>query len=273
MSERPLKLLVLGAHPDDAEFAAGGIVSLYRGMGHAVKMVSVTNGESGHHRMGGQELTARRRAEAAASANLIGAESAVWDFPDGQLLPTLELRWQIIREIRTYDPDLVLTHRTNDYHPDHRAVGQAVQDASYLVTVPHLVPEVPALRRDPVVAYLPDRFTRPNALSADVVLDIGGQIETIVDMLACHASQVFEWLPYNEHLDDQLPNDAQGRRAWLKNWFLDKVRPRADRYRDELVAAYGEEYGEQIELIEVFEISEYALQASEAELQRLFDVG
>ena len=254
----PVRLLILGAHPDDAEFHAGGLATLWAQQGGAVKMVSVTNGEAGHHQTPGKALIERRRSEAAAAARLIGAASEVWDFPDGRLEPSLELRWQIIREIRRFAPDLVLTHRTCDYHPDHRAVGQAVQDASYLVTVPSLVREVPALSRDPVVGYMPDRFTKPAPLQGDVVLDVGPQLETIVDLLACHESQVFEWLPLNQGLMADVPADPTGRRAWLSRWFLQRLRPQADRYRRELVATYGYERGSRVEWAEAYEISEYA---------------
>jgi N-acetylglucosamine malate deacetylase 1 len=253
-----VRLLILGAHPDDAEFHAGGLATLWAQHGGAVKIVSVTNGEAGHHHSPGNVLVERRRSEAAAAAALIGAVSEVWDFPDGRLEPSLELRWQIIREIRRFAPDLVLTHRTCDYHPDHRAVGQAVQDASYLVTVPSLVREVPALSRDPVVGYMPDRFMKPAPMQGDVVLDVGEQLDRIVDMLACHGSQVFEWLPFNQGVLADVPADPKGRRAWLHRWVLDRLRPQADRYRRELVATYGHERGSRVEWAEAYEISEYA---------------
>ncbi len=266
----PLRLLILGAHPDDAEFHAGGLATIYRRHGHVVRIVSVTNGEAGHHELSGPPLTARRRAEAAAAAAVIGAESEVWDNRDGRLEPTLELRWQIVRAIRTFRPNLVLTHRPNDYHPDHRAVGQAVQDASYLVTVPAIVPEAPILRRDPVVAYMPDRFTKPTPLEGHVVVDVGPYVEQIVDMLACHVSQVFEWLPFNQGISEAVPAEAAARRAWLRKWRLDLLRPQADRYRRELIARYGAERGAAIEYAEAFEISEYAAPLDEDARRRLF---
>src|SRR5581483_9144549 len=173
------------------------------------------------------------------------------------------LRWQVIREIRTFKPDLVLTHRTNDYHPDHRAVGSVVRDACYLVTVPALVPEAPALTRDPVVAFLPDRFTKPVPLSGDVVVDVGKYLDVIVDMLACHRSQMFEWLPVNQRLSHQVPADEAGQRRWLGDWYTDRLRPQADRYRNQLVARYGEIHGQAIQFAEVFEVSEYAAPLSE----------
>jgi N-acetylglucosamine malate deacetylase 1 len=266
----PLRLLILGAHPDDAEYHAGGLAALYRAAGHHVKMISATDGQSGHFQISGKALSEIRREEARRSGETIGATYEVWNHPDGKLFPTLEFREQIIREFRTYEPDLVLTHRLNDYHPDHRAVGQAVQDASYLVTVPPICPETPILRKDPVVAYLPDLFTRPNPLRADVVFDIAPQLPAIVQMLACHESQFYEWIPYNERRLADVPKDPAMRFEWLTNWFAEKLRPRAQQFRDSLVAKYGPERGGQIEFCEAFEISEYASPLDPAARKRLF---
>jgi LmbE family N-acetylglucosaminyl deacetylase len=257
MADQPLKLLVLGAHPDDCEFHCGGLAAIYRKFGHDVKLVSVTNGESGHHEMTGPTLTARRRQEAHASAKTIGAAAEVWDYPDGRLQPTLELRERIIREIRTYKPDLLVTHRNNDYHPDHRAVGDVVRDASYMVTVPSIVSDVPIVRKDPVVAFMSDKFTKPYPLQADVLVDVTKQIDVIVDMLACHKSQVFEWLPYNRSELADVPLGEAGRKRWLKTHVVDRLRRQTDRYRRELAAAYGAA-AQAIEFAEPYEISEYA---------------
>ena len=270
MSDEPLRLLILGAHPDDSEYHAGGLASIYRQRGHLVRMVSVTNGGAGHHEKPPEEVARIRRREAAASGRVLGAAYETWDYPDGELMPTLEVRHRIIAEIRSFAPDLVLTHRTNDYHPDHRAVGQAVQDASFLVTVPHVVPEVPALRRDPVVAYMVDLFTKPCALVPDVAIDVTEHVDTIVAMLACHRSQVFEWLPYLAGVLDQVPAGEAERRAWLREWFTRQVKPRADRFREALIAAYGEERGSKIEYCEAYEISEYAAAADDRARRRLF---
>jgi LmbE family N-acetylglucosaminyl deacetylase len=235
-----------------------------------VKFVTLTNGDAGHFQMSGAPLAERRRKEASAAAALIGATSESWDNHDGRLEPSLELRWQVIRELRTFEPDLVLTHRTNDYHPDHRAVGDVVRDASYMVTVPTVVPEVPILAKDPVVAYMPDRFTKPYPLQADVIVDVGEVVETVVDMLGCHESQVFEWLPFNQRILDKVPKDPVGRRNWLREWYFDRLRPQADRYRQEIIAAYGPERGQAMQFAEIYEISEYASPLDAAARQRLF---
>jgi N-acetylglucosamine malate deacetylase 1 len=264
------RLLILGAHPDDAEYHAGGLATIYRQHGYGVKIVSATDGGAGHHERSAEELVPLRRAEATAAGDVIGAEYVTWDLPDGQLEPTLDVRWRIVREIRTFAPDLVLTHRPCDYHPDHRAVGQAVQDASYLVTVPGVLSDVPVIGRDPVVAYMPDLFRRPYPMTADVVIDTSEYIDTIVAMLACHRSQVYEWLPYEEGVLDQVPEDEAARLRWLRDWFAQHVRPRADRFRDALMAAYGQDRGSQIEFAEVYEISEYARPLDDVLRARLF---
>ena len=258
MSGTPLRLLILGAHPDDSEFHAGGLASLYCKLGHKVKMVSATDGSAGHHQIKREELANLRRKEAAAAAGVIGATGVTWDFADGELQATLELRHRIIAEIRTYRPDLVLTHRTNDYHPDHRAVGQAVQDASFLVRVPHVVPDVPALDRDPVVAYMADMFTKPTPIEPHVVLDIGDRIDTIVRMLAQHASQVFEWLPYLEGKTEEVPEDETERLAWLKAWYTQIIGPRVERCREALRDIYSINRTDTVDLVEMYEISEHA---------------
>jgi len=270
MKEQPLKLLILGAHPDDAEFRAGGLACVYRALGHTVKMVSVTDGGSGHHAMKRRDLIVRRQKEAASAAEIIGAQHEVWEFPDGYLQPTLEVRERIIREIRTFAPDLVLTHRPDDYHPDHRAVGHAVRDASYLVTVPLVVPEVPILRRDPVVAYLYDHFTKPYPFQADAVVDVTPHIEKILAMLGAHASQFFEWLPFNRREMDDIPDDAGVRAKLVYDYFYDRAHHLAQTYRAQVIAKYGAEAVAKIEWVEVFEISEYASALSPAMRERLF---
>lgn len=266
----PLRLLILGAHPDDAEFHAGGLATIYRRLGHRVKFISLTNGQAGHHLRFGEELVAIRFAEAQRAAELIGAECEVWEHPDGELLPTLELRRQVIGEIRRFRPDLILTHRTNDYHPDHRAVGHVVRDACYMIGVPGIVPDLPVVERTPVVAFMPDRFTKPTPLAGDVVVDVSGEIDTIVSMLACHASQVFEWLPHNLGVATQVPGEELARRQWLRDWFLAYLAPAAQRYRAELIKAYGPVRGSQIQYAEAFEISEYAAPLDAAARSRLF---
>jgi len=194
----------------------------------------------------------------------------VWDHPDGLLTPSLEVRAQIIREIRQFRPDVVVTHRTVDYHPDHRAVGQAVEDAVYSVTVPAICRDVPALRRDPVLLYMTDLFTRPSPMHADLVLDVTAYVDPIVSMLICHATQVFEWLPYQAGELGAVPLDEESRREWVRARFAPRLAQRADRFRARLVGAYGEERGKGILQAEVYDVSELGTALDDALRQRLF---
>ena len=270
MTSNGPKLLIIAAHPDDAEFHAGGLATIYSQLGRCVKMLSVTDGAAGHYERNASDLIPRRRREAAEAGEVIGAEYETLHFPDGQLQVTLEVRHRIIEEIRTFKPDLVLTHRTCDYHPDHRAVGQSVQDASYLVTVPRVLPEFPALSRAPVFAYMQDLFTRPVRLRADEVLDVTQYVDTIVAMLACQHSQVFEWLPYEEGTLETVPNGEAERLEWLRAWYTRHASPRAKHFRDDLINFFGSEKGREIEFVEVFEISEYGTVPDASMRRKLF---
>lgn len=263
------RILVLGAHPDDAEFHAGGLLAAHVRRGSTVKLISVTNGAAGHHRLDPLTLAVTRREEARRAGEVLGVTYETWDFPDARLVPSLEVRERIIREIRSFHPDLVLTHRPHDYHPDHRAVGLAVQDASYLVTVPLVAPDTPHLEKDPVVAYMCDLFTKPYPLQPQVVLDVTEFLPLIVQMLACHESQVFDFLPYNQGIAETVPQDPEERMAWLTRWFLGLTEARADRFRAELRARYGDS-AEQCRLAEAYEISEYAGQLSADQRDWLF---
>lgn len=270
MSDRPLRILFIGAHPDDCDIHGGGTAALYRQHGHDVRFVSVTNGESGHHEQSGPDLALRRRDEAAAAGNVCGICYDVLGNRDGYLQPSLEARFEIIGLIREYDPDLILTHRPNDYHPDHRYTSQLVCDAAYMVTVPPIVPEVPALRTNPIIAYLPDLFEKPYPLSPTVVVDIEPVLDTVVSMLDCHTSQFYEWLPYNQRKENDVPTGPDARRTWLKREYLARIAPLADRHRDLIVATYGSERGLAIKCVEAFEPCEYGSPLDEAARRRLF---
>jgi len=267
---RQLRLLVIGAHPDDCEYKAGGLAALYRAAGHIVRFVSVTCGDAGHHEMSGAELAARRQLEADAAGRVLDLEYEVLPHRDGHLQPTLELRFELIGLIRRFEPDLILTHRPNDYHPDHRATSQLVCDAAYMVTVPPIVPEVPALRQNPVIAYLSDEFHHPYPFTPAVAIDVGPVLDQIVAMLDCHVSQFYEWLPYNQRIESDVPADHNQRREWLQRQIEARLARVADRFRDLLIHIYGEERGRQIRFAEAFEGSEYGTPLDAAAIDQLF---
>ena len=258
-----VRILVLGAHPDDAEFHAGAFLARHANLGATIRIISVTDGRSGHQSIPSSELVEIRRKEAAAAGAVIGSEYVTWDFPDGSLTPSLEVRWAIIRELRTFKPELVLTHRTVDYHPDHRAVAQAVQDASYMVRVPKVVPDVPPVDREPIVAAMNDRFTRPCPLRADYVIDGTSEFEKMLDMMDCHQSQFYDWMPWIDRSAPPTSMVRAERLAWLKDWFLKFNSFRAN-------AFWNTAWGKTPSHVEAFEISEYAGVLSTEQSQRLF---
>jgi LmbE family N-acetylglucosaminyl deacetylase len=256
MSDTQPRILILGAHPDDADIKAGGTAAFWCARGFTVRLVSLTDGRAGHHLNPGPALAARRKAEADAAAAIIGATYEILDIPDGELDDRLEYRHRVIRLIRRFRPDVILTHRPTDYHPDHRFAGLLVQDAAYLLTVPAICPDVPHLADVPVILYFSDSFTKPYRFEPSVVVDIEPTLDQVVGMLHCHASQFYEWLPYNAGHPDEVPSEDQARRTWLGERFRDRIRPLADRYRDLVVRTFGPDRGPSVRFIEVFEESE-----------------
>jgi LmbE family N-acetylglucosaminyl deacetylase len=270
VTEEPLRILVIGAHPDDADIKTGGTAAKWCALGHTVKLVSLTDGRGGHHTQHGPALIRRRRAEAEAAAALLGATYEVFDLPDGELDARLDYRHRVIRLIRNFRPDLVLTHRSTDYHPDHRFTGLLVQDAAYQLTVPAVCPDTPHLMRTPVILYFSDAFKKPCRFEPHVVVDIGAELDQLVAMIACHESQFYEWIPYNAGYLDQVPRDAPARKEWLAERVRRRLRPLAVSYRDLIVRTYGPERGNQVQYIEAFEVSEFGAPLDRAARARLF---
>ena len=217
-----LNIIAFGAHPDDCDQRAGGTAAKYAALGHRVRFVAVTNGDAGHQTEGGGALAARRRAEAQEAGRRIGIEYVVLDNHDGELVPSLDVREQIIRQIRQWNADLVLAPRPNDYHPDHRYTGVLVQDAAYMVVVPNIASDTPALRKNPVFMYFQDGFQRPNPFSPDVAVSIDDVIEKKIDMMDAHVSQFYEWLPW---VARQSGLGAEGRRGAQEVAARDARRP------------------------------------------------
>jgi len=271
MNAERLRVLAIGAHPDDPDFSCGGTAVLWAAAGHVVEFVSTTNGDTGHHAIGGIELARRRRAEAQSSAAVAGInEYRVLDNHNGELEPTVANRRVLVRLIREFAPDLVLSHRPNDYHPDHRATGQLVMDTSYILTVPNNLALTDILPRQPVILSFSDSFTRPCPFQADVVVGIDEVIERKLDMLHCHVSQVYEWLPFNQGVLAEVPTGDADRRRWLAERYRERFAEPARRYRGKLVERYGSERGQAFRFAEAFEVSEYGAQPDEKEIRRLF---
>jgi len=262
-----VRIIIIGAHPDDCDQDAGGTAAIFASMGYAVKFVAVTNGDAGHQADKGVSLAKRRFAETQEAGKRFGVSYDVLDNHDGQLLPTLEVRLQVIRKIREWNADVVIAPRPNDYHPDHRYTGVLVQDAAYMVAVPNVAPETPALKKNPVFLYSQDFFQRPNPFRPDITVDISKVFLQKVHALDAHVSQVYEWLPWIGHYLEQVPADKTAREKWLQTRIAVKITPEV---RKTLEKWYGADKAAKVEHAEAFEICEYGAQPDEKEIKRLF---
>jgi LmbE family N-acetylglucosaminyl deacetylase len=269
-ADDPVRVLFIGAHPDDCDVKAAGTAALMAEEGHAVKFVSLTNGDAGHHEMGGGPLAKRRRAEATEAARRLGIDAyEVLHYHDGELMPTLEVRRDVIRLIREWDADVVVGHRPNDYHPDHRYAGRVVQDAAYMVQVPNILPNVEPTDGNPVFLYFEDRFQKPYPFEHDIAVAVDPVIDTKIAALDAHTSQFYEWLPWVSDALDQVPEAQEARRAWLKERWTSPV---SDAARDGLASWYGTERARDVQYAESFQVAEYGRQPTDAEIRRLFPV-
>ena len=269
--ERPLRIIVFGAHPDDCEIRAGGTAALWARHGYQVKFVSVTNGDIGHWGMAGGALAQRRTREVQEAARILGITTEVLDIHDGELLPTLENRRLMTRLIRQWNADIVIGHRPNDYHPDHRYVGVLMQDCAYMVAVPFFCPDVPPLKSNPVFLFSHDNFQRPNPFRADIVVAIDEVIEQKLDALVVIESQFVEGGALGSpEAAPKTEEERQRKREQVRESFRQRFARIANQYRDKLIELYGPEKGQAVKYAEAFEICEYGRQPSADDIRRLF---
>lgn len=186
-----MRILAVGAHPDDIEISCAGTLAKYSKQGHVVGMAVMTDGSNGHTTIEPKKLVELRKEEAEKSASMIGAKLFWIGLPDGKLDNNVETRIKVIKVIRVFDPDIIITHSTNDYLSDHRITGQLVIDAGSWANVAYLMPQFKATNRVPIVLlmdplagvdFIPERY-----------VDISEVIKIKQDMLLCHKTQ-YEWM-------------------------------------------------------------------------------
>ena len=265
------RILCIGAHPDDAESGAAGTAALWIAKGYHVKFVSVTNGDIGHWRQSGPELARRRKAEVEHGARLVGYDFEILDNHDGELMPTLENRRAITRLIREWKADVVITHRPNDYHPDHRYTSVLVEDSAYMVTVPMFLPEVPALKTNPVFLYFSDRFQRPYPFQPEIAVAIDAVMNAKLEVLLGMVSQFYEGgVGGSPELLSSDPERQKARWAELRERFTARQLDVTAMCRASLEKWYGKERAGSVRCAEAFEIGEYGRRPDKAEIERLF---
>ncbi len=193
-----MRVLAVGAHPDDLEILCGGTLARYAQEGHDVIMCVATDGTAGHMIIKPAELAKIREREARNAAKVIDADFIWLGFPDELIFDDRPTRLAFVDAIRQARPDLIITHTPDDYHPDHRTVSKLVFDASFVASLPNIETEHPA---HPVVPpiYFMDTLAGKNFHPSEFV-DISATIETKRRMLACHESQV-TWLKDHDDID------------------------------------------------------------------------
>jgi LmbE family N-acetylglucosaminyl deacetylase len=260
-----LRIICFGAHPDDCEIQAGGVAALWSAKGHHVKFVSVTNGDIGHWRDAGGPLAKRRTSEVERAAKILGNATEVLDIHDGELLPTLDNRRTITRLIREWKADIVMSHRPNDYHPDHRYTGILVQDSAYMVAVPFFCADTPPLKSNPAFFFYPDSFQKPNPFQPDIAVAIDKVIDKKLDALDVLESQFYE----GGALGSADLLKQQDRRQAVRKGFANRNQSIAKRFRAKLADWYGKE-ADKVQYAEAFEVCEYGRRPSKEELGKLF---
>ncbi|GGG78304.1 PIG-L deacetylase family protein [Paenibacillus radicis (ex Gao et al. 2016)] len=265
----PINVIIIAAHPDEAEIYAGGTSALFAELGHRVKFVSLTNGDCGHYAISGQELVERRAAEAVEAAKRLGVLAySILPISDGRLTTGFEVREEVIRQIRDWQADIVITfHPEGTGHVDNRNAGRLVRDAAdFIAKVPNTVPDTPPLESSPLFLLMPD-YGKRASYTADIVVDIGPVLEKKLLSCDAHASQFYEFAPWQRGLLDQVPQGWEAKREYiLEHWssFLD-VSP-------EMTATLDREYGAhaaKVRYAEPFEIADYGRRPDHDELRAL----
>ncbi|WP_394792769.1 PIG-L deacetylase family protein [Armatimonas sp.] len=266
-------ILCIGAHPDDNELNLGGLATRLRRRGDAVKFVSVTNGDKGHfadeYKADPEKLAARRLIEAQEAAGVIGATYETLGIHDGEVYVDKPTTEAMVRCIRSFGepgrgPDLVIFNRPLDYHRDHRYTAQLILDATYMLTVPLMCPDTHHLDRMPVFAYWYDTFKDIQPFVAEIQVPITDCLEEKTSMVCHHASQFFEWLPYNAGVLHEVPSDDEGRRARVRGIVEGRGAYRAERSTGARIN------GGACHHAEAFRVCEYGRQPGDDALRALF---
>ncbi len=265
-----LRVMVVAAHPDEADMYAGGTAALFAQAGAAVKFLSITCGDAGHYQIGGLQLAQRRNEEAQQAAKCLGIqEYEVLNEHDGELYPTLAVRNQVIERVRRWAPDILIGFHPDGWgHPDNRNAGRVLSDAVAFVSVPNVLPNIPAVTKPILCLWMWD-FSTMDIHQHDIALDVTPTIEK--KLLACdaHATQFYEFAPWSRGFLDEVPQGWTEKKAFiLKYWpeFMYTQPAHCNR----LERTYGADTAQKIQFAESFQIAPYGLQPSAEDLARLF---
>ena len=267
----PPRVMMIFAHPDDADIRCGCLTVSLIQRGFKVKFVSIGDGRLGHHRLSPEETASVRRTETLEVARRFGLDG--YDiYGHFDIQPTYELRCKVARAIREYEPDYVITHRTCDYHSDHRGTGVIVMDVGYWLGIPHWLPDTKPLRRRPIVLFMSDEFNVPLTLKPDVMIDAEPFLDRWCDALDAQVSQFYQWLPWDKGIEGEVKalgdrSDIKARNAYLCKYWAKRKKDDAARFAGAWTAQYP---GRKVPAyMEVYEVSEYGRAPTDEDLRLL----
>jgi len=270
----PMRVMFITAHPDDADIRCGCLAAKLVDKGYEVKFVAVADGRFGHQRLTPEETARTRRAETLEAAKRLKLHSYdIYGLEGTSFVSDGKTRRLMATKIREFAPDVIVTHRTCDYHVDHRMTGMIVQDVGYMLGVPHWAAEAPALRRRPVIFVMSDEFTVPRELRPDGLVDCTPYMGRWCDALDAQVSQFYDWLPWDKGVEAEVRalgdrSDIAARDAYLKKYWAKRKKDDAARFS---AAWQAQHPGKPVpEYVESYEISEYGRAPTEEDLDRLF---
>lgn len=193
-----MRVLAVGAHPDDVEILCAGTLARCAARGDHVEIAIATDGTAGHAEIAAEELAPIREREARAAGDTIGAGVHWMGFPDEFLFDDAPTRLAFVDMIRRARPDVILAHAASDYHPDHRATHQLTFHASFISTLPNVATEHEPMDSVPALYWMDTLAGQ--GFHPEIFVDVTESFETKRRMLACHESQV-EWLRHHDGVD------------------------------------------------------------------------
>jgi N-acetylglucosamine malate deacetylase 1 len=206
----PRRLLAIMAHPDDAEILVAGTLFHLKELGWNLGIVTMTSGDCGSATHAKEEISRIRYAEAEEAAALLGAAYASVGLSDLEVFTNAENVRRVVELMRTFDPDVVITHSPADYMLDHEETSRLARTASFGLAVPlyqtRHTPAAPPGRRTPALYYadpIEGIDTLGEPIRPHFYVQITGQMENKRQMLSCHASQR-DWLRQHHDMDEYL---------------------------------------------------------------------
>ena len=269
-ANRVLRIVAMGAHPDDAEQKFGGTAALFAAQGAKVKLLALTNGDVGHFAQAGGPLAQRRKKEVEACHATLGVATEVLDIHDGELMPDLETRKKVANLIREWQADVVLSHRPWDYHPDHRAVGKLAEDAAVVVAAPYFAPYTPPTKGNPIFLFYSDNFKKPYPFDPILAVGFDDVAQKKWDCISALPSQFGDADSWQARYGRNVPADEAGRKAYLIENVKQRNADVANQFRNLLVQLYGEQKGKAIKYAEAFELNQYGANATQDQLKGMF---